>query len=303
MLRNWVRNRHLYVPPHPQNPTPNPPHYGQTNKDGDRMRTTAYKWTRLTTRTAPSPMSRAVDVSEVSPSPSFQPPLNQARSFAHLLHVDTCADGRIWALTFVTCCFEGTGFLVVFFWPSVLQDAHDHQAHPAGTSDDNDGGNGLPYGVIFASFMASMILGALLFSALSRPGVLSKRRVVVVVDIEDDKSDREVFVSSMQQQQEQKQQQKNPAWAPVCLLLGAVAVAAASLSVLAAGSGEATRFYAFLVFEAANGVYVPSVAYLRGLVVDERSRAGLYGLMKIPLFVFVILALGITAEGMCVFFF
>lgn len=178
-----------------------------------------------------------------------------------VISAHTSKDGRIWALTFVTCCFEGTSFLVVFFWPSVLRDAHD-QAHP-GTIDD------LPYGVIFASFMASMILGALLFSTLSRPGILNRDNNTVV----------------------------SPAWAPVCLLMSAVAVAAVSLLALSTLASETARFYTFLVFEVSNGVYVPSVAYLRGLVVDEKSRAGLYGLMKIPLFIFVILALGITAEG------
>lgn len=120
-----------------------------------------------------------------------------------------------------------------------------------------------------------MILGALLFSALSRPGVLSNRC----------SSDNAVI-------------NMNPAWSSVCLLIGAVAVAAVSLLGLALLAGETACFYTFLVFEVSNGVYVPSVAYLRGLVVDEKSRAGLYGLMKIPLFIFVILALGITAEGM-----
>lgn len=167
----------------------------------------------------------------------------------------------------VTCCFEGTSFLVVFFWPAVLRDAHD-QAHPGASGDD------LPYGVIFASFMASMILGALLFSTLSRPGALSRSSS---------------FSSSGAI--------ANPAWPPVCLLMSAVAVAAVSLLGLSLLAGETARFYTFLVFEVSNGVYVPSVAYLRGLVVDEKSRAGLYGLMKIPLFIFVILALGITAEG------
>lgn len=119
--------------------------------------------------------------------------------------------------------------------------------------------------------MASMILGALLFNALSRPGMLNRA------------SGTRDWV--------------NPAWAPVCLLLSAVAVAAVSLLCLSTVAGETARFYTFLVFEVSNGVYVPSVAYLRGLVVDEKSRAGLYGLMKIPLFIFVILALGITAEG------
>lgn len=255
-----------------------------------------------------SPVPNVTGRGRLGGEPFSQFPASSQPS-SKLCSLTTCryADGRIWALTSVTCCFEGTGFLVVFFWPSVLQDAHDHQAHPAGTSDDNDGGNGLPYGVIFASFMASMILGALLFSALSRPGVLSKPgRVVVVAVVDADADEFDTGLVPVQKQQQQ-QQNNNPAWAPVCLLLGAVAVAAASLSVLATGGGsgegggEATRFYGFLVFEAANGVYVPSVAYLRGLVIDDKSRAGLYGLMKIPLFVFVILALGITAEGMCFF--
>lgn len=120
-----------------------------------------------------------------------------------------------------------------------------------------------------------MILGALLFSSLSRPGVLSRASSGTC-----DRGNVNIL-----------------AWAPVCLLIGAVAVAAVSLLCLSQLAGETSRFYTFLVFEVSNGVYVPSVAYLRGLVVDEKSRAGLYGLMKIPLFIFVILALGITAEG------
>lgn len=228
------------------------------------MRITEYNSTIVAMRTAQSQMSRVVDVSEVS----FLPPSLSAHSIKPIKLTVMSIDGRIWALTFVMCCFEGTSFLVVFFWPSVLQDAHD-QAHP---SDGDD----LPYGVIFASFMASMILGAVLFNALSRPGVLNRS------------SDHVDIMKS-----------QNSAWAPVCLLMSAVAVAAVSLLGLSTLTGEATCFYSFLVFEVSNGVYVPSVAYLRGLVVDEKSRAGLYGLMKIPLFIFVILALGITAEGSC----
>ncbi|ROV98000.1 hypothetical protein VMCG_07023 [Cytospora schulzeri] len=158
-------------------------------------------------------------------------------------------DGRIWALTFVTCCFEGTTFLIIFLWPSVLQ-----HAHLAKTDPDNP--NEIPYGVIFAALMAAMILGALLFNASSERGV-------------------------------------PPAW----LLMSGVMVAILSLLLLAVLGGEIALFCAFLLFEVANGLYVPSMAYLRGLVVDEKSRTGMYGLMRIPLFIFVILALGITAEG------
>lgn len=158
-------------------------------------------------------------------------------------------DGRIWALTLVTCCFEGTTFLIIFLWPSVLQHAHLART-------DSESPNDIPYGVIFAALMATMILGALLFNTSSKRGV-----------------------------------------PPVWLLMTGVMVAILSLFFLAVLGSEIALFCAFLLFEVANGLYVPSMAYLRGLVVSEKSRTGMYGLMKIPLFVFVILALGITAEG------
>lgn len=161
-------------------------------------------------------------------------------------------DGRIWALTFVTCCFEGTTFLVMYFWPSVLKNAH--VAILAKRHLDNR--DALPYGVIFATFMAAMILGVLLFNAFSGRGI-----------------------------------------SPVWLLLAGVMLANFSLFLLAILGAEVALFAAFLLFEVANGLYVPSMAYLRGLIVNERSRTGVYGLMRIPLFLFVILALGITAEG------
>ncbi|KAK7748720.1 hypothetical protein SLS53_000743 [Cytospora paraplurivora] len=161
-------------------------------------------------------------------------------------------DGRIWALTFVTCCFEGTTFLIMYFWPSVLKNAH--VAILAKRNLDNT--DALPYGVIFATFMAAMILGVLLFNAFSRRGV-----------------------------------------PPVWLLMAGVMLANLSLFLLAILGAEVALFAAFLLFEVANGLYVPSMAYLRGLIVNEKSRTGIYGLMRIPLFIFVILALGITAEG------
>lgn len=149
----------------------------------------------------------------------------------------------------VTCCFEGTTFLIIFLWPSVLQHAH-LASNSLGSPDE------IPYGVIFAALMAAMILGVLLFNACSKRGI-------------------------------------PPAW----LLMTGIIVAIFSLCFLSVLSGEIALFCAFLLFEVANGLYVPSMAYLRGLIVSEKSRTGVYGLMKIPLFVFVILALGITAEG------
>lgn len=141
----------------------------------------------------------------------------------------------------------------MFIWPSVLQNTH---VAGLARTDPDIADDEVPYGVIFATFMAAMILGVLIFSASSRRGV-----------------------------------------PPVWLLMIGVMVANWSLFFLAILDREMALFCSFLLFEVANGMYVPSMAYLRGLVVDEKSRTGMYGLMKIPLFVFVILALGITAEG------
>ncbi|KAJ4385760.1 hypothetical protein N0V93_010191 [Gnomoniopsis smithogilvyi] len=152
----------------------------------------------------------------------------------------------------------GTTFLIVFFWPGVLQAAH----RQANRDSDDD----IPYGVISASLMASMIIGALLFSVSSS-------------------SNRSVCDARVNA--------KRPVW----LLLSAVSIAGLSLVFLSILRSEVTQFSTFLVFEVANGVYTPSMAYIRGLVVDDKGRTGLYGLMKIPLFIFVILALGVTAEG------
>lgn len=178
----------------------------------------------------------------------------QPASLCPLFQLTQLSDKRIWALTLVTCCFEGTNFILIFFWPSVLQDAHKPET------------NDLPYGVIFATFMAAMIIGAQFFHATSSPRLTPRPDSLKT---------------------------------PVVLLLAAVLLAAVSLLLLAVfrRSGETPQYAVFLLFELANGVYIPSMAYIRGLVVDEQSRAGLYGLMRLPLFVFVILALGITAEG------
>ncbi|PSS05236.1 hypothetical protein BD289DRAFT_457564 [Coniella lustricola] len=190
-------------------------------------------------------------------------------------------DIRIWTLTLITCCFEGTIFLVNFFWPGVLQNAHKSATLDEDNSSSSSKSNNslatsalhiplshdIPYGVVFASFMAAMILGALFFNAYFGTKIFKN--------------------SGGSSTHELK--------APVCLLTGAVLTAGLSLLCLSVTKSEIAQFCTFLVFEVANGVYVPSMAYTRGVVVDDRSRAGLYGLMKIPLFVFVILALGITA--------
>lgn len=206
-------------------------------------------------------------------------------AFCWLLANTSCcplSDIRIWTLTIIACCFEGTTFLVNFFWPAVLQDAHQstipfddetNNSHRATSALHIPLSQDIPYGVIYASFMAAMILGAVFFNTCFGTMMLK------------------TFSGTHELK------------APVCLLTGAVITAGLSMLCLSVTSSEMSQFASFLMFEIANGVYVPSMAYARGVVVDDRSRAGLYGLMRIPLFVFVILALGITAGEWMGFFF
>ena len=57
------------------------------------------------------------------------------------------------------------------------------------------------------------------------------------------------------------------------------------------GRHELSLLGAFLLLEACNGLYVPSMGYQRSQVVSDARRASVYGFMNIPLFVFVALAL------------
>ncbi|GAW20109.1 hypothetical protein ANO14919_096050 [Xylariales sp. No.14919] len=168
-------------------------------------------------------------------------------------------DLRVWAMSFVTCCFDGTIFLFMFFWPETLQDAHDRE-HP-------EKNGSIPHGVIFASFMAIMVLGALSFNILMAEepsgGYRGSTRYALT---------------------------------PTQLLKGALVVSAVCFLAAAFAREEIALFISFLLLEVCNGIYVPSVAYHRGTIVSDGARARVYGLMNIPLFVFVIIAL-YTANG------
>lgn len=60
---------------------------------------------------------------------------------------------------------------------------------------------------------------------------------------------------------------------------------------------EAMTFWSFCVFEACVGVYWPSVGYLKGRFVDDGIRARVYGMLRIPLNAFVVIALSLIKEG------
>ncbi|KAI2611946.1 MFS general substrate transporter [Hypoxylon sp. NC1633] len=175
--------------------------------------------------------------------------------------ITTLEDPRIWVLSFASCCFEGAIFIFTFFWPGALQDAH-HKEHPGDAETT-------PYGVVFATFMAAMALGTLLFGFLTREGmpIATEKRV-----------------------------SHFNATVPTILLGTTLFISALSFLVAALSRTEINAFLAFLLLESCNGVYVPSMAYYRSMVVDDSRRALVYGLMNVPLFVFVVIALHTTSS-------
>jgi hypothetical protein len=80
-------------------------------------------------------------------------------------------DKRILALGCVSCCFEGSMYIFVFFWSAAMKSAH---AYSANLVDQHETAN-IPFGIIFATFMASMMLGSLAFTYLSSSLLASSR--------------------------------------------------------------------------------------------------------------------------------
>lgn len=153
----------------------------------------------------------------------------------------------------------------MYYWPGALQGAYDYNSRSR--NNNNSGAppdRQLPFGVIFASFMAIMVLGALLFDILMAQ--YGKRAASSSSGIQN--------------------------CLPVALLT--IALLLGGLSFLWAaffGHHEISLLCAFLLLEACNGLYVPSMGYQRSQTVSDARRASVYGFMNIPLFVFVALAL------------
>lgn len=152
-------------------------------------------------------------------------------------------------------------YLFVFFWSPALKAARASSASTRGIPPENGGENapGLPFGLIFASFMSAMMLGSMTTSAMNLTSNLK--------------------TSSR-------------------LTLHTVALAAIALvTPVLAKSSETGVFWAFALFEICVGMYFPAMSKLKSEVVEERVRGKVYGMMRVPLNLFVVLALGSTKEG------
>ena len=256
-----------------------------------------------------------------------EPPESVVHDTAHQSENNTessLKDKRVWTLSFVSCCFEGTIFLLMYFWPGALHEAHvrgeDTQSGGAKGESDNDSGvnnekaeseaYSVPYGVTFACFMATMVLGALLFNALVQRHhyLISCQYEEMVTDtalggtppysnmiLEDTTghkiNPRSTRFGDYHVLAENALSALTRALTPTRLLSMALLLAGASFLAAAFVRAELPLFVAFLVLEFCNGVYVPSMALHRSAVVGDAGRASVYAVMNVPLFVFVVVAL------------
>lgn len=62
-------------------------------------------------------------------------------------------------------------------------------------------------------------------------------------------------------------------------------------------SGENTTFWSFALFEVCVGMYFPTMSQLKSDIVEDAVRAKVYSWMRLPLNVFVVVALGLTEDG------
>lgn len=142
--------------------------------------------------------------------------------------VNVNPDPMLLAIGLTQTCFEGSMYLFVFLWVPSLQEASPTFPTIA-----------LPLGYIFSSFMISMILGSLLYSAVTtHSGGLTVH----------------AKLSSL-----------------VC------AVAALALATSVRSESERVRFWAFCAFEACVGMYYPVQGMLRGTLISNEHRATVSG--------------------------
>ncbi|KAJ4390110.1 hypothetical protein N0V93_007583 [Gnomoniopsis smithogilvyi] len=157
-------------------------------------------------------------------------------------------DKRIVSLGVITCLFEGTMYLFVFFWSAALKSAR------ALVRSDSPP----PFGLIFSTFMCAMMLGSQISSLFG--GKVTVPSVVQSLSV-------------------------------------TLLVASTTLSAAVYFTSEFVTLWSFCFFEMCVGLYFPAIGYLRGQLVHGGIRGYVYGLLRLPLNVFVFVALMLTQEG------
>ena len=81
------------------------------------------------------------------------------------------------------------------------------------------------------------------------------------------------------------------------ILTGVLALASVCFFIPGHVHDERITLWCFCTFELCCGVYYPVMASLKGKLIEDGSRASIYGILRIPVNVFVVLALSTTKEG------
>ena len=156
-------------------------------------------------------------------------------SFSHLSYRFGFKDPLLLVLGLTQTCFEGSMYLFVFLWVPSLQESRQSLLLTP-----------LPLGYIFSSFMISMMLGSLIYTAI---------------------------VSSSQQTSSNYTGGNSSLTLHAKLSSMICAVSASALALSVASTDERIRFYAFCLFEACVGMYYPVQGTLRGTLISNEHRA------------------------------
>jgi hypothetical protein len=205
----------------------------------------------------------------------FPDPLEQTN------HLPFSSDKRIIVLGFISCCFEGSMYIFVFYWSAAMKTAHalsrptSYDTSPSSpSSTEIETETHIPFGVIFATFMAAMMLGSLLFSHLSsRPSSSSPHKPSTFLRLYTAYLPSSTLLTT-------------------CILLSSTTLL---LPILL--RSETATFWSYCIFELCIGIYFPSMGAQKGRIVADGVRANIYGILRIPLNVFVVVALTTTVEG------
>lgn len=158
------------------------------------------------------------------------------------------ANARVVALGLTLTFFEGSMYLFVFFWSAALKSARNK----AGSTEE------LPFGLIFSSFMCSMMAGSAFFSLYTKTHTKETTSLILMIAV--------LTVSGC--------------------LSGAILL-----------EQEQLLFWALCMIEACIGAYFPSMSFLKSEVVDDSTRGRVYSLLRLPLNVFVVVAHSLDEEG------
>lgn len=85
--------------------------------------------------------------------------------------------------------------------------------------------------------------------------------------------------------------------APAQLLVAAMIVGSACLVTPVFLRDEWITFWCFCLFEVCCGVYFPSIAHQKEKIIDDGVRANIYGILRVPFNIFVVVGLSLTQEG------